>query len=95
MDHDLAERTRSLLRTLIERGAGSELQAFRALDELFDEPARIAVAGMVNAGKSTLLNALVGERVAPTDAGECTRIPTWYRRCLLYTSDAADDLYTV
>ena len=90
MDHDLAERTRSLLRTLIERGAGSELQAFRALDELFDEPARIAVAGMVNAGKSTLLNALVGERVAPTDAGECTRIPTWYRRGQHYEVRAVD-----
>src|SRR5690606_14015950 len=25
------------------------------------------------------LNALVGERLAPTDAGECTRIVTWYR----------------
>jgi hypothetical protein len=33
----------------------------------------------VKAGKSTLLNALVGEQVAPTDAGECTRVVTWYR----------------
>ena len=33
----------------------------------------------VKAGKSTLLNALVGEELAPTDAGECTRIVTWYR----------------
>ena len=30
-------------------------------------------------GKSTLLNALIGEDLAPTDAGECTRIVTWYR----------------
>jgi Dynamin family len=44
-----------------------------------DEPLRIAVAGRVKSGKSTLLNALVGERLAPTDAGECTRIVTWYR----------------
>ena len=35
--------------------------------------------GKVKAGKSTLLNALVGEQLAPTDAGECTRIVTWYR----------------
>jgi hypothetical protein len=44
-----------------------------------DEPLRVAIAGKVKAGKSTLLNALVGEQVAPTDAGECTRVVTWYR----------------
>lgn len=38
------------------------------------------MAGMVKAGKSTLLNAIIGEEIAPpTDAGECTRIVTWYR----------------
>ncbi|GAA3341380.1 50S ribosome-binding GTPase [Amorphoplanes nipponensis] len=43
-----------------------------------DEPLRVALAGKVKAGKSTLLNALVGESLAPTDAGECTRVVTWY-----------------
>ncbi|HEY1626463.1 MAG TPA: GTPase [Streptosporangiaceae bacterium] len=43
------------------------------------EPVRIAVAGRVNAGKSTLVNALVGQVVAPTDVSECTRLVTWYR----------------
>jgi hypothetical protein len=43
-------------------------------------PLRVAIAGRVKAGKSTLLNALVGERLAPTDAGECTRLVSWYRR---------------
>ena len=32
----------------------------------------------MKAGKSTLLNALVGEAIAATDAGECTRVVTWY-----------------
>jgi len=41
-------------------------------------PLRVAVAGRVKSGKSTLLNALIGERLAPTDAGECTRVVTWY-----------------
>jgi hypothetical protein len=44
-----------------------------------EEPLRIAVAGMVKAGKSTLLNAILGEEIAPTDTAECTRIVTWYR----------------
>ncbi|OZM82887.1 dynamin family protein [Pseudonocardia sp. MH-G8] len=44
----------------------------------FEEPLRVAIAGKVKAGKSTLLNALVGEEIAPTDAGECTRVVTWY-----------------
>jgi hypothetical protein len=44
-----------------------------------DEPLRLALVGRVKSGKSTLLNALVGARVAPTDAGECTRVVTHYR----------------
>jgi hypothetical protein len=42
------------------------------------EPLRVAIAGKIKAGKSTLLNALVGEELAATDAGECTKIVTWY-----------------
>ena len=49
------------------------------LERRLHEPLRLAVAGMVKAGKSTLLNALLGEQIAPTDAGECTRVVTWYR----------------
>ncbi|MET0672339.1 MAG: dynamin family protein [Microbacterium pygmaeum] len=49
------------------------------LERRLNEPLRLALAGMVKAGKSTLLNAMLGEEIAPTDAGECTRIVTWYR----------------
>jgi hypothetical protein len=78
------------VRTLLTRAAQSygavpaaqtRLQA--VLDRL-DEPLRVAIAGKVKAGKSTLLNALVGEELAPTDAGECTRIVTWYRDGITY-----------
>jgi Dynamin family len=50
----------------------------RAVRMRAEGPLRVALAGRVKAGKSTLLNALVGERLAATDAGECTRIVTWY-----------------
>jgi replication fork clamp-binding protein CrfC len=43
------------------------------------EPIRIALAGTLKAGKSTLVNALVGQDIAPTDATEATRIVTWFR----------------
>jgi hypothetical protein len=71
---------RELLREAATRYTGTPHAA--RVDEIqrrIDEPLRVAFAGKVKAGKSTLLNALVGEELAPTDAGECTRIVTWYR----------------
>lgn len=52
-----------------------ELQQIR---EQLDEPLRIALAGPLKAGKSTLLNSLVGENIAPTDVLECTKIVTTF-----------------
>ena len=42
-------------------------------------PLQLAVAGRIKSGKSTLVNALIGRRVAPTDVGECTRLVTRYQ----------------
>src|SRR4051812_15586123 len=44
-----------------------------------NQPIRIALAGTLKAGKSTLVNALVGEDIAPTDATEATRLVTGFR----------------
>jgi Dynamin family len=76
----LLDRTRGVLTQAIDvyRGTGDDARLMAVRDRL-DEPLRVAVAGRVKSGKSTLLNALVGERLAPTDAGECTRIVTWYQ----------------
>jgi hypothetical protein len=55
---------------------------FNELDGIagrLNQPIRIALAGTLKAGKSTLVNALVGEAIAPTDATEATRIVTWFR----------------
>lgn len=61
------------------RGGPLEVRAAEARARL-EGPLRVAIAGRVKAGKSTMLNALVGEQLAPTDAGECTRIISWYER---------------
>ncbi|HEX7660008.1 MAG TPA: dynamin family protein, partial [Pseudonocardiaceae bacterium] len=42
-------------------------------------PLQVAVAGRLKSGKSTLVNALIGRRVAPTAVGECTRLVTRFR----------------
>lgn len=71
---------RALLAEAAHAAAGTPWAAEVArLGARLDEPLRLAIAGRVKAGKSTLLNALVGEELAPTDARECTRVVTWYR----------------
>jgi hypothetical protein len=42
------------------------------------EPLQIAVAGRMKAGKSTLVNALIGRQIAPTAATECTKVVARY-----------------
>lgn len=75
-----AGHVRTLVGELEQSLAGHPSQArIKDIAERLDGPLRVAIAGRVKAGKSTLLNALVGERLAPTDAGECTRIVTRYR----------------
>ena len=96
MSDGILDDTRALADAALEafrddRVAAAALEGARAR---LDEPLRVAVAGMVKAGKSTLLNAVIGEEIAPTDAGECTRVVTWYRhgiapRITLTTRDGA------
>lgn len=82
---DLRHQVRALLGEAAAVYAGRpEAEVFEVLAGQLDEPLKVAIAGRVKAGKSTLLNALVGDQVAATDAGECTRVVTWFWNGLTY-----------
>jgi hypothetical protein len=81
----LLASVRTLLNDAVRAYQGTPgAQRLTAVVDRLDEPLRVAIAGKVKAGKSTLLNSLVGEELAPTDAGECTKIVTWYRDGITY-----------
>ncbi|MBC3190528.1 dynamin family protein [Pseudonocardia sp. C8] len=85
----LVNRVRGLLhRACGVYGGGPAMPELLAATARLDEPLRVAIAGRVKAGKSTLLNALVGQDLAATDAGECTRVVTWYRDGHTYRVEA-------
>lgn len=82
----LAQRVRGLVEQA-RAGYAENPVATTTLDALaarLDEPLRVAIAGRVKSGKSTLLNALVGEPLATTEVGECTKVVTWYRHGRTY-----------
>ena len=80
MADDLTPRIVALAQEAAARAVTDEAaREVRDVAGRVNGPIRLAIAGKVKAGKSTLLNAIIGEELAPTDAGECTRIVTWYR----------------
>lgn len=92
---NLLDQTRTILdHARATCGDGTDRAAAQALidaTDRLDEPLRVAVAGRVKAGKSTLVNAMVGELIAPTDARECTRVVTWYRDGVTYRVQGLPD----
>ncbi|MGR2753856.1 dynamin family protein [Agromyces arachidis] len=81
MSEGLVEQANELLELAADhlRGDAAAVARIRDQQARLREPLRVAIAGMVKAGKSTLLNAVIGEEIAPTDAGECTNVIVWYR----------------
>ncbi|MEM9513918.1 MAG: dynamin family protein [Actinomycetota bacterium] len=75
----LLDDVRQLLGDLERRATGASQTSISAALIRLDEPLRVAIAGRVKAGKSTLLNAVIGAPIAASDAAECTRYVTWYR----------------
>ena len=58
----------------------------RRCSQRLRSPLRIAVVGRAKTGKSTLLNALLETAMAPTDAGECTKVVYEFRHGQLTTA---------
>ncbi|PRX47638.1 dynamin family protein [Prauserella shujinwangii] len=69
---DLCHRLRPQVSARTAAGFGEVLRRLGG-------PLQVAVAGRIKSGKSTLVNALIGRRVAPTDIGECTRLVTRFQ----------------
>lgn len=67
------------LRDPVYRHRRDVIDHMNRIADRLNEPIRIALAGTLKSGKSTLVNALVGESIAPTGATEATRIVTRYR----------------
>ncbi len=78
-DADLLAQLGALLADVAEQLDSPANDRINAMARRLMQPLRIAVVGRTNAGKSTLVNALIGARVAPTRATECTRVVTWYQ----------------
>ncbi len=79
------DQVRALLDEVQPLAAGTpQAERLATIRARLEGPLRIAIAGRVKAGKSTLLNALVGERLAPTDAGECTKLVAWFHEAISY-----------
>ncbi|MFE7416446.1 dynamin family protein [Rhodococcus sp. NPDC057529] len=73
------------------RGDPASVEELRHCGARLEEPLRVALTGTLKAGKSTLLNALVGEEIAPTDATECTRVVTWFEQSATPRIDLTHD----
>ncbi|MCA2214951.1 dynamin family protein [Jidongwangia harbinensis] len=79
MTGTLSGRVATLCDEIVAVVAPEVADQVRHIGVRLHEPLRVAIAGRLKAGKSTLVNALIGRRVAPTAAGECTRVVTRFR----------------
>lgn len=76
----LSARLRQLCDDLIAHLVpGPALTMAELIRAKLNAPLTVTVAGGVSSGKSTLVNALLGQRIAAVDAGECTRVVSEFR----------------
>ncbi|BEL04917.1 dynamin family protein [Actinoplanes sichuanensis] len=79
MNGPLTSGIATLCHEIVTRVSSDAGQQVQQISNRLHDPLRVAIAGRLKAGKSTLVNALIGRRVAPTAAGECTRVVTRFR----------------
>jgi hypothetical protein len=81
MTFGLADRAHSMLRDALDlyRDSPRATNWLRRHVDRLAEPLRVAVAGQPEAGKSTLINSLVGEEIAPLSVEEGSQVLAWYR----------------
>lgn len=80
----LRQRAEDLFRRALSATAGrSGLETLRreltAAGERIRQPMRVAIVGVIKAGKSTLMNALLGELIVPTGTIETTYNVNWLK----------------
>lgn len=75
----LSAAVAGLCRSLLPQVCAETAAGFRTVVDRLSAPLQVAVAGRIKSGKSTLVNALIGRRVAPTGVGECTRLVTRFQ----------------
>src|SRR5689334_6616851 len=78
----LPERVEALFVSALERTAdrpalAATHRALRRARRRLQSPMRVAIVGLIKAGKSTLMNAMLGEAVVATDAVEATFNVNW------------------
>jgi hypothetical protein len=78
-DEEFLDRVRQLCGQAAARLPAPQGTAVRRAAGALGEPLRLAFVGRVSSGKSTLVNAYLGRRLAPTDEGECTKVVTAIR----------------
>jgi hypothetical protein len=83
----LSSRVATLCGEVAPRLSGPAQAGVADVQRRLGEALRVAIAGRLKAGKSTLVNSLIGRRVAQTEVGECTRLVTQFR---YGTSDRVD-----
>lgn len=70
---------KSLCCDAIERARDPELrERLRGVLVQLERPLQLAVAGSTSAGKSTLVNAILRRHIGRVDAGDTTRVVTWF-----------------